>query len=178
MSAIVITAAGLGVLHDWKTPWSALPIDIAFWLDLGWHIHIVLPEFSHWQCLHTDILVRTFLRKSGSAFRFDTCPTEPGKASASLHGDAIVRFLFRIAAIPIGDVSWVINTHVPASLNLITLQLKPRRACSVWERRSGRFLHTHPPFLFESRWCDETRDRSLISRGVLTTPQFGPFVWQ
>ncbi len=35
-----------------------------------------------------------------------------------------------------------------------------------------------PPFLFESRWRDEdTRDMSLISRGVLTTPPFGPLVW-
>ncbi len=79
----------------------------------------------------------------------------------------------------ISDVSWVVRTPrppVPASLHLLAFQLKPRWACPILERRSVRSSHTHPPFWFESRWRDgDTRDRSLIGRGVLTTPPFGPF---
>ncbi len=65
---------------------------------------------------------------------------------------------------------------VPASLHLEALQLKSSWACPVWERRSVRSSRTHPPFWFESRWRDgDARDRSLIGKGVLTTPEFGPF---
>ncbi len=39
--------------------------------------------------------------------------------------------------------------------------------CPVWQRRSVRSSHTHPPFWFESRWRDgDARDRSLIGRDV------------
>ncbi len=31
----------LGLLHDCEAPWNALPIDIAFRLDLGWRFHLV-----------------------------------------------------------------------------------------------------------------------------------------
>ncbi len=43
------------------------------------------------------------------------------------------------------------------------------QACLVWERRSVR--SSYPPFWFESRWrYGGARNRSLLGRGVLTTP--------
>ncbi len=79
----------------------------------------------------------------------------------------------------IGDVLWIVSTlssPVPASLHLAALPLKPSWACPVWERRSVRSSHTHPPFLVQSRWRDgDGRGGSLIGRGVLPTPPFGPF---
>ncbi len=64
------------------------------------------------------------------------------------------------------------RSPVPAPLHLEAFQLKPSRASPVWERRSVRSSHTHPPFWWR---VEDARDRILIGRGVLTTLPIGPF---
>ncbi len=91
----------------------------------------------HYQFLHTDVLESSGIivcyidivldAQNWSACQFNTRPTEPAGASASLPGDAVAWCVLRKVAIFIGDDSWAGSTPkypVAAWLHLLALQLK------------------------------------------------------
>ncbi len=96
-------------------------------------IRIVLPEFLHCQCLHSDIQYTTwpltFQRRISPGCWFNTCPTDPGGTSASLLRDVIALCAF----------CWVVNPMV-AILGFKFVLTRSLRGRNDWKRLSGFFL--------------------------------------